>query len=194
MSNGPFLGGRELIFSCNLALRELPTAILTFATDSKTLQLALKCKRNKTQNRSTYKIAPFPETIQYRPSRSTFLFTEPPSGRSTHNKSSTAANQIPDNAMSIAKRVLPMRRELFTYVMEPAQPLKGVEPRWCNTPEEAFEKLASGQTVFSQGAAATPQILLAAMTKVGKEKGLKDIKVRGLERLKLGRRPGRCVF
>lgn len=37
--------------------------------------------------------------------------------------------------------------------------------------------LVSGDTVFSQGAAATPIALLTAMTEVGKAKKLKDITV-----------------
>lgn len=62
-------------------------------------------------------------------------------------------------------------------IRQPSMPLKGKEPKWCNKPEDAFEKLASGQTVFCSGAAATPIALLSAMTEVGKQKKLKDIQV-----------------
>ncbi|ENN70306.1 4-hydroxybutyrate coenzyme A transferase [Dendroctonus ponderosae] len=67
-------------------------------------------------------------------------------------------------------------RTYFTYVNEPAQPIQGKEPKWC-TAEEAFQDLQSGQTVFAQGAAATPIALLSAMTEVGKKKNLKNINV-----------------
>ncbi|XP_066252958.1 4-hydroxybutyrate coenzyme A transferase [Euwallacea similis] len=67
-------------------------------------------------------------------------------------------------------------RTYFTYVNEPAQPIKGKEPKWC-TAEEAFQDLQSNQTVFAQGAAATPVTLLTAMTEVGKKKGLKNVTV-----------------
>lgn len=75
------------------------------------------------------------------------------------------------------KTFLPRKRNYYTYVNEPAMPLKGKEPKWCNAPEEVFEKLASNQTVFASGAAATPIALLSAMTEVAKKKDLKGIKV-----------------
>lgn len=67
-------------------------------------------------------------------------------------------------------------RTYFTYVNEPSQPIKGKEPKWVSA-EEAFQDLQSGQTVFAQGAAATPIDLLNAMTAVGKKKNLKDVTV-----------------
>ncbi|KAF7271656.1 hypothetical protein GWI33_015505 [Rhynchophorus ferrugineus] len=81
----------------------------------------------------------------------------------------------------ISSRALPLKavsasRTYFTYVNEPAQPIKGKEPKWVS-PEEAFQDLQSGNTVFAQGAAATPIDLLNAMTEVGKKKKLKDVTV-----------------
>lgn len=55
-------------------------------------------------------------------------------------------------------------------------PIRGSCPKIVQ-PEEAFAKLESCQTVFVQGAAATPVVLIEAMTKVGKEKKLHDIQV-----------------
>lgn len=74
------------------------------------------------------------------------------------------------------KQFLP-KRSYYTYVNEPAMPIKGKEPKWCKKPEDVFEKLDSGQVVFASGAAATPIILLNAMTEVAKAKKLKNIKV-----------------
>lgn len=73
------------------------------------------------------------------------------------------------------KAILPSRT-YFTYVNEPAQLVKGKEPKWV-TAEEAFQDLKSGNVVFAQGAAATPVTLLSAMTEVGKKKNLKDVTV-----------------
>ncbi|XP_047513051.1 4-hydroxybutyrate coenzyme A transferase [Pieris napi] len=68
------------------------------------------------------------------------------------------------------------KRTYFTYTQELSQPLDRL-PEFV-TAKEAFEKcLKSGQTVFSQGAAATPYRLLDAMTDVGKDASLRDIKV-----------------
>ncbi|XP_045506774.1 4-hydroxybutyrate coenzyme A transferase [Colias croceus] len=67
-------------------------------------------------------------------------------------------------------------RSYFTYTQELSQPLDR-KPEFV-TAKEAFEKcLKSGQTVFAQGAAATPVPLLNAMTDVGKAGSMKDIKV-----------------
>ncbi|XP_022918145.1 succinyl-CoA:acetate/propanoyl-CoA:succinate CoA transferase [Onthophagus taurus] len=78
------------------------------------------------------------------------------------------------SVLSTLKKVSP--RNYYTYVKEPAQPIKGKEPKWCSA-QEAFTDLQSGNTVFVQGAAATPVPLLDAMTEVGKQKKLKDITV-----------------
>lgn len=80
------------------------------------------------------------------------------------------------------RRILPTllnrkpARNFFTYVNEPAQPLPGKEPKWVSA-DKAFECLKSGQTVFAQGAAATPVALLNAMTDYGKANKLKDVTV-----------------
>lgn len=76
----------------------------------------------------------------------------------------------------IPRRIVSTLRTYFTYVNEPSQPIKGKEPKWV-TAEEAFQDLKCGHTVFAQGAAATPIDLLTAMTKVGKEKKLENIRV-----------------
>ncbi|KAJ8709589.1 hypothetical protein PYW08_009593 [Mythimna loreyi] len=69
-----------------------------------------------------------------------------------------------------------LNRSYFTYTQELSQPLDR-KPEIV-TAKEAFEKyLKSGQTVFAQGAAATPVPLLDAMTTVGMSGSMKDIKV-----------------
>ncbi|XP_050310665.1 4-hydroxybutyrate coenzyme A transferase [Anthonomus grandis grandis] len=79
-------------------------------------------------------------------------------------------------ALSPLKMVSGSGRTYFTYVNEPAQVIKGKEPKWVSA-EEAFQDLKSDQTVFAQGAAATPVDLLTAMTEVGKKKNLKNVTV-----------------
>ncbi|XP_072935901.1 succinyl-CoA:acetate/propanoyl-CoA:succinate CoA transferase [Epargyreus clarus] len=64
----------------------------------------------------------------------------------------------------------------FTYTQSLSQPLDR-KPEFV-TAKDAFERtLKSGQTVYAQGAAATPVPLLDAMTEVGKAGSMKDIKV-----------------
>lgn len=67
------------------------------------------------------------------------------------------------------------RRTFYSYSNEPAQPLNR-EPKWCDF-AEAVKCIQSGQTVFIQGAAATPQQMVIAMTEHGKKAGLKDVTV-----------------
>ncbi|VVD00425.1 unnamed protein product [Leptidea sinapis] len=68
------------------------------------------------------------------------------------------------------------RNNYFTYTQALSQPLNR-KPDFV-TAKEAFEKcLKSGQTVYVQGAAATPVPLLDAMTDVGKAGSMRDIKV-----------------
>lgn len=70
-----------------------------------------------------------------------------------------------------------VRKNLYyTYVNEPAQAIEGRSPKCC-TAEEAVKCIKSEDLVFVQGAAATPNMLLAAMTKHGKDNCLKNIKV-----------------
>ncbi|XP_044271680.1 4-hydroxybutyrate coenzyme A transferase [Tribolium madens] len=76
--------------------------------------------------------------------------------------------------LSNLKRLTP--RTYYTYTNEPAQPIKGKEPKWTSL-ENAFETLKSGDTVFVQGAAATPIDLVTAMTEYGKSKKLKNVTV-----------------
>ncbi|XP_068625622.1 4-hydroxybutyrate coenzyme A transferase [Battus philenor] len=67
-------------------------------------------------------------------------------------------------------------KNYFTYTQELSQPLDRRPEKL--TAQEAFQKcLKSGQTVYAQGAAATPVPLLNAMTEVGKSGSLRDIKV-----------------
>ncbi|XP_064549151.1 4-hydroxybutyrate coenzyme A transferase [Drosophila montana] len=63
----------------------------------------------------------------------------------------------------------------FTYVRELSHPLPREPP--IVSPEEAVACIKSGDTVFAQGAAATPVTLLNTMTQYGKCNKLKDITV-----------------
>ncbi|EDW58384.1 4-hydroxybutyrate coenzyme A transferase [Drosophila virilis] len=63
----------------------------------------------------------------------------------------------------------------FTYVQELSHPLPREPP--IVSPEEAVACIKSGDTVFAQGAAATPVTLLNTMTQYGKCNRLKDITV-----------------
>ncbi|CAH2006398.1 unnamed protein product [Acanthoscelides obtectus] len=81
------------------------------------------------------------------------------------------------NVFQSLKAVSSAPRSYFTYTPEPAQPIKGKEPKWVASAEEAFQDLKSGDTVFAQGAAATPIEMLKGMTEVGKKKKLKDVRV-----------------
>ncbi|XP_075986706.1 succinyl-CoA:acetate/propanoyl-CoA:succinate CoA transferase [Anticarsia gemmatalis] len=92
-------------------------------------------------------------------------------GKLVPNVSSRNFSRI-SAALSSAKS----NRTYFTYTQELSQPLDR-KPEIL-TAKEALEKcLKSGQTVFAQGAAATPVPLLNAMTDVGKAGSMKDIKV-----------------
>ncbi|XP_049859459.1 4-hydroxybutyrate coenzyme A transferase [Schistocerca gregaria] len=73
----------------------------------------------------------------------------------------------------VTSRINP--RSFYTYSPEPSQPLQR-DPKWCS-PEEAVQCIKSCDTVFVQGAAATPTILVNAMTEHGKNNCLKDITV-----------------
>ncbi|XP_046384402.1 4-hydroxybutyrate coenzyme A transferase [Ischnura elegans] len=66
-------------------------------------------------------------------------------------------------------------RSFYTYTPEPSQPLDR-QPEWLSA-DEAVKVIKSGDTVFIQGAAATPIELVSAMTNFGKANGLKDITV-----------------
>lgn len=63
----------------------------------------------------------------------------------------------------------------YTYSNQISQPLER-KPTYTNA-EEAVKVVKSGDTVFVQGAAATPNHLLEALTKHGKENNLRDITV-----------------
>ncbi|XP_065349547.1 4-hydroxybutyrate coenzyme A transferase [Cloeon dipterum] len=76
----------------------------------------------------------------------------------------------------MARRTFGGRASFFTYSPEPAQPLPGRKTEWLSA-EEAVKIIKSGHTVFVQGAAATPQVLVKAMTKHGKENKLKGVTV-----------------
>jgi len=66
-------------------------------------------------------------------------------------------------------------RSFYTYSPEPAQPLKR-DPKWVSA-KEAVQCIKSGDTVFIQGAAATPLELVKEMTNYGKSSGLKNVMV-----------------
>lgn len=80
------------------------------------------------------------------------------------------SNRFPSACGSITRR-----RNFFSYSKEPTQPLNR-QPQNV-TAEEALSCLESGNTVFVQGAAATPITLVNAMTEVGKKKCLSDVTV-----------------
>lgn len=63
----------------------------------------------------------------------------------------------------------------YTYSNQISQPLER-KPTYTNA-EESVKVVKSGDTVFVQGAAATPNHLLEALTKHGKENNLRDITV-----------------
>ncbi|KAJ8319869.1 hypothetical protein KUTeg_001456 [Tegillarca granosa] len=67
-------------------------------------------------------------------------------------------------------------RTLYLYSPEPIHPLPDRQPDW-KTAEEAVKAIQSGQRVYVHGGAASPRKLIFAMTKHGKEAGLKDVEV-----------------
>lgn len=67
------------------------------------------------------------------------------------------------------------KRLYFTYSPELTQVIKGKEPRWVSADEALGCVMKSDSLVFIQGAAATPQMLIAAMTKVAQCNNLKNI-------------------
>ncbi|XP_076067130.1 succinyl-CoA:acetate/propanoyl-CoA:succinate CoA transferase isoform X2 [Oratosquilla oratoria] len=66
-------------------------------------------------------------------------------------------------------------RTYYTYSHEPFHPLKR-EPRW-QTAYEAVSVIKSDDVVFVHGAAATPILLLKALTKHGKENNLSNVTI-----------------
>lgn len=68
-----------------------------------------------------------------------------------------------------------LKRSLYSYCNEPAHPTTK-EPRWMSA-EEAMNYVNSGDTVFIQGAAATPRGLVPALAEHGKKKNLKGVKI-----------------
>ncbi|CAO1438142.1 unnamed protein product [Diamesa serratosioi] len=70
---------------------------------------------------------------------------------------------------------LARKNTYFTYSNQISQPLQRTPP--YVEAREAVSCIKSGDTVFVQGAAATPNILLEAMAHHGKENNLKDITV-----------------
>lgn len=67
------------------------------------------------------------------------------------------------------------RRSYYSYCNEPFQPLKR-NPTWMKA-DEAVSVIKSGDTVFIQGAAATPRGLIPAMVAHGKKAALKNVTV-----------------
>jgi len=68
-----------------------------------------------------------------------------------------------------------LRRPYYTYSHEPFCPLQRVA-KW-QTADEAVEVIKSGDTVFVHGAAATPSLLVEAMTRHGLSAGLQGVTV-----------------
>lgn len=71
------------------------------------------------------------------------------------------------------------KKSYFTYVNEPSMPIPGHEPCWLKTADEAIEQaeLDSDQSVFIQGAAATPTELLRAMTDYGVRCDVRNVRL-----------------
>ncbi|XP_076300935.1 succinyl-CoA:acetate/propanoyl-CoA:succinate CoA transferase isoform X2 [Lasioglossum baleicum] len=71
------------------------------------------------------------------------------------------------------------KKSYFTYVNEPSMPIPGHEPCWLKTADEAIEQaeLDSDQSVFIQGAAATPSELLRAMTDYGVRCDVRNVRL-----------------
>lgn len=85
-----------------------------------------------------------------------------------------ALNQLLRLSALRASSVL-ANRTYFTYSQSISQPLPR-DPAYVEA-REAVKCIKSGDTVFVQGAAATPNVLLEAMANHGKENNLKDITV-----------------
>lgn len=68
-----------------------------------------------------------------------------------------------------------LRRSLYSYCNEPAHPTNK-SPKWMSA-EESMRFIKSGDTVFIQGAAATPRALVPALAEYGKQNKLKDVKI-----------------
>ncbi|XP_035228626.1 4-hydroxybutyrate coenzyme A transferase-like [Stegodyphus dumicola] len=67
-------------------------------------------------------------------------------------------------------------RKFTENLREPAQPLGDKQPKWMSA-EEAVKVVKTGDTVFVQGAAATPRVLVPALAEHGKKSGLKNVTV-----------------
>ncbi|CAG0896936.1 unnamed protein product [Darwinula stevensoni] len=79
-------------------------------------------------------------------------------------------------AFTLSKSTRMMSRlTLDNVTREPFHPMKR-DPVWKSA-EEAVKVLKSGDTVFIQGSAATPMVLIDAMCNYAKSAGLKDIRV-----------------
>jgi len=87
----------------------------------------------------------------------------------------TAANSLTRNCRTKEITLNTFKRSLYSYCNEPAHPLNK-EPRWMSA-EESMQFVKSGDTVFIQGAAATPRVLVPALAEHGKKNGLKGVKV-----------------
>ncbi|KAI1281891.1 4-hydroxybutyrate coenzyme A transferase [Halotydeus destructor] len=67
-------------------------------------------------------------------------------------------------------------RTFYSYVNEPAHPIPGKKPKTMSA-EEAMSVVKSGNTVFIQGAAATPRGLVPALAEHGRKSNLKGVKI-----------------
>lgn len=68
-----------------------------------------------------------------------------------------------------------LKRTFYTYSPEPSQPINR-DPTFCSI-EDAVKCVKSGDTVFVQGAAATPTKLVAALAQHGKASDLSDVQI-----------------
>lgn len=87
----------------------------------------------------------------------------------------TAAHSFTRNCRASKRSMNILKRSLYSYCNEPAHPTNK-EPKWMSA-EEAMNYVKSGDTVFIQGAAATPRALVPALAEHGKKNKLQNIKV-----------------
>lgn len=87
----------------------------------------------------------------------------------------TAAQSFTRNCRASKTSMNILKRSLYSYCNEPAHPTNK-QPKWMSA-EEAMNYVKSGDTVFIQGAAATPRALVPALAQHGKKNKLKGVKV-----------------
>ncbi|KAJ6637676.1 4-hydroxybutyrate coenzyme A transferase [Pseudolycoriella hygida] len=87
----------------------------------------------------------------------------------------SARNKLMFGLKSYTKLTPCLVKNFYSYSPEPSQPLNR-EPAIVS-PEDAVKCIKSGHTVFMQGAAATPTVLVKAMAEHGRNANLRDVKI-----------------